>query len=275
MIAQTPDDRFFSALPIVATLPNDPPENLVGVVMRAGFTLVANGSKPRQPVPSSDQALVSLTLATINEPGAPQSDMVPEKERIDVIVKGHINGGAINSGLVRIDGQVVRKRNDPPADDPDQDIATDLDKHLFGLHSAREEGRHPGPLGSTVPAEPDYHPRVNNAYRRSAGFVAPPLTAALSPGALVEIFQNADGNGSAYRFTLPTDTFTARLRVATGHCPDQPARWAIREAMPLPADTLVVDPDTHTAHMVWRTTWSAEQYGPAQRRAIQIKRNEA
>ncbi len=274
MITRLPDDTHFDAMAINATIGHPVERDVFGVVMRAGYILQSTVSGVRLPVLTDDVSLKSLTVAGDEAPGTPEPDLAAEKERIDIIVLGHVDPGAgVNSGRVDIEGIQRRLRENPQSDvDTGTEVPTDLDQHLFGLHGMGEDDRIPD--SSIVNDVATYHPRVNNAYRRSPDFTAPSTTATLPPGAEVTVFQNSTASGTGYRFNLPADEFTAQLRLATGHCPDRPNRWAIFGKQDLVPDTLVVSPDENTAHMVWRCTWAADSFDPAQLRAIQIDRKE-
>lgn len=275
MITRLPDQTHFDAMTLTATVGHPVQRQVFCVVMRAGYDLRDTGSGPRSPELSDDPDLTALTLAGGTAPGAPDPDLTPQKERIDIIVRGHVNPGAgVNSGLVLIDQTQMRRRDDPASDDDSgTEVPTDLDQHLFGVHGMGEGGR--VPASSIVRDVAQYHPRVHNSYRRSAGFTAPPVSAALTPGAEVEIFQNTSQSGAPYRLRLPADAFSAQLRLATGHCPDKPNRWAIFGAQDLVADTLVVTPAANTAHLVWRASWDTNSFDMAALRAVQIDRKES
>ncbi len=278
MITQRPEGPHFDAATIngMARLPM--PQPVLTAILRAGFRTLPSAGGVHEVV--LDPQAAELTTAGPSNPTGAHSDMVTEKHRADIIVEGHVSGTA--GGQVRVNNQIWLSRANGTTDTGDVAKPADVTHNLFGRHGMDEANRLPASgtatlsvttSNGTVRTAP-YHPRLNNSYRRSPGFGAGGLGPSLPPSALVEIYQTADASDTPYQVRLPATTYSARLRIASGHCPDVPRRWAIRQTVEMALDTFVIAPDAGRGHLVWRASWPVASYDPDRLRAIQIQQSE-
>jgi len=250
-------------------------ESLSGViVVKAAYDLVDNGGAQRVMVRSDDIARSAIVYQDVGTSNGNkydlkrEADVALQKARVDIVVKGW--GGAHVQGRVRIDGLRWLFRAAASAGEPDVGI------NLFGWQSRTESPRSGTPAGFVPqPGDrlpPEYGPRFNNFYRRSDGFlsVGDSLAQALPSGKIVDIRTTAEGNDQTYRFRLPDLRLKARLRAWCGDCEDAPKRWCIVETIALVPDTLIVEPDTHTAEILWRGRFDWNAVGDGAWRLAQV-----
>jgi len=230
-------------------------ENFSGViVVKAAYDLIDDGGAQRTMVRSGDAARSAIVY---QDSGTPidegydltrEADIALQKARTDIVVKG--GGGAEVEGHVHIDGTewLLRAATAPS-------ITADVGLNLFGWHSRTEDSRKlsgafvPQP-GDQLP--PGYDATFNNFHRRSAGFT-PTLGDRLPSGKIVVISRKEkNAQPTSYGFVLPDLAMKARLRAWSGDCPDEPKRWGIVATIALSPDTLIVEPATNRAEILWR-----------------------
>lgn len=202
-----------------------------------------------------------------------ESDIAVEKARTDIVVEGFTSGAA--GGVVRVDGTDWLSRSHTAA------AGEDTAGNLFGWQWRSEDPRALSDVVVPQKLPPDYAPVFNNFYRRTTGFGAPGNAAPLPAGGLVEVFRTDTATDTPFAFRLPGITLSARLRVACDDCPDVAPRWRIADVLPMRLDTLVVAPAPDAAHperpqgtaaLLWRATWTWDDYPKDRLRAVQILR---
>jgi len=251
-------------------------ESLSGViVVKAAYDLVDNGGAQRVMVRSSNLERSAIVFQDVGGPAGQgyhlqrEADIALQKARVDIVVTGW--GGSSTHGWVKIDSDDWVSRT--AASSAVGDVAT----NLFGWHSRTDTPRKidtdslfmPQP-GDQLP--PQYAPMFNNFYRRSLGFDVPDAdkTQALPSGKIVDISSTAAGNEKTYSFRLPDLRLKARLRAWCGDCEDAPKRWCIVDTIALIPDTLIVDPDSHTAEILWRGRFDWNAVGDGAWRLAQV-----
>jgi hypothetical protein len=283
MITLLPEPGAYGAT--VVTGPIDTKaERLRGVVvLKAAYNLVPNGAEPLQPQLAAGKAPHAIRMADQGVPKVEngktvgftlqvEADIALEKDRSDIVVEGWVV--ADQGGTLQVNGVTWMTR---AAGAP---VVGDAGQHLFGWHGRNEDKRALGATGwtPTLPADllpPDYTARFNNFHRRSPGFSGVIANTPLPKGGTVQIHRKADQSDVPYRFFLPTEAFSARLRTCSGHCPDRPTRWAIADVVPLVPDTLIINPAANRASVIWRGGWDWAQYPTDSYRAVEILREEA
>lgn len=284
MNIQLPDPRSFAGAVLtgwtVAALGGA--ESLSGaIIVKAAFDLVDQGGPQRVMVRTSDPARSTIVY---RDAGAPiidnkgtsdpaddevigydlerEADIALQKARADIVVEGW--GGTGVEGSVRIDGTQWLFRAANSADAPD------ISRNLFGWHSRTEPPRRTSTAASFMPhpgdeLPPEYGPKFNNFYRRSAGFtsIADDQALALPSGKVVSVVRTEGSADTTYAFRLPDLAIRARLRAWCGDCPDEPKRWCIVDTIDLAPDALIVKPAAHRAQILWRNRfdWTAVPEG--------------
>lgn len=215
------------------------------------------------------------------------SDIALQKARADIAVQGWGGNGTAVSGQVTVDGSVWFSRAANAHDTDDDHGLKDIKANLFGWHARSEEGRKldvPGTFKSAFPEEPgdvpdtlppEFVPKFNNFYRRNPGtFTSIPAAQAqvLPSGKTVRVSRKENGAETIYAFALPELGMKARLRAWCGDCPDRPERWCIKGMIALAADTLVVDPVSNRAEILWRGrfNWNGADGKPVEWRLAQV-----
>jgi len=278
MNLQLPDAKSFGGAVLTGWTVASPggAESLSGViVVKAAYDLVDTGGLHRVMVRSTD---ANRSVIIYQDSGAPiadgynlqrEADIALQKARVDIVVKGW--GGAGVEGEVRIDGVQWLSRAAASAG------PADLALNLFGWHSRSENPRRTGTAEDFIPQPndqlpPEYGPKFNNFYRRSAGFsaIADHLARALPSGKVVGIFRTVSDTEISYSFVLPALAMKARLRAWCGDCADEPKRWTIVDTINLGPDTLIVDPVSHTAEILWRGQFNWNAVADGQWRLAQV-----
>jgi hypothetical protein len=185
-----------------------------------------------------------------------EADIALEKARTDIVVEGYRFG--TTDGAVVVDGApwMIRAATTP--------LGLDTSRNLFGYQPRLDDDRAIPVAADFVPAAgdklpPEYSGIFNNFYWRSDDFTTP-LNRNLSPlpsTGQVDIFKAADLSGDAYSFTLPDLDLTARYRFHDGTLPDHAHCWRTTELGAMRPDTLIVEPDTNRATILWRVNWDA------------------
>ena len=266
MIARLPDPGFYGATVVVGRSAAAPAVK-AAVVLRAVYDLRPDGLGPRRPELAEDPAAYAVRMADRN---GIEADIAVEKTWPDLAVRGFVTMG--KGGTIRVGSELWAWR------EPLAAMTGDSESHLFGWHGRDEEGRalsdkdwRQNPEKTGLPT--GYEASFNNFRRRSLGFFGVSDARRLPRGAVVTVHRRRSEDGESYAFRLPASRFAARLRWWSGHCPDQPRRWAAAN-LPLAADTLIVDPAGNRATLLWRGNWNW-QAQPAERwRAVEILEEE-
>lgn len=215
------------------------------------------------------------------------SDIALQKARVDIAVAGWGGNGAAISGQVRIDNAIWLSRASNAHETDDDHGLKDIKANLFGWHARGEDGRKldvpdtfepkfpelPTDVPDTLP--PKYVPVFNNFFRRNTpafSAIAVSQAQALPSGKTVKVTQTSSGSDTVFSFVLPQLAMKARLRAWCGDCPDKPERWCIKQMIALTPDTLIIDPVTRRAEILWRGRfgWNGPDGVPVAWRQAQV-----
>lgn len=246
-------------------------------ILKAVYDLIADGSAPRRAVLRDDPAACKIAtgdkgteiVVGTNVVGfelEEEADIALAKARCDLVVKGYLTFGAGGAVFVNAVRRSVRAAISP--------VTGDMNDNLFGWHGRDERFRAWDNDSNGNPVRIGTDAQINNFHRRSFGFTQPSPLSALPPAAVVTVHKTEAEDGDSYSFRLPADRFTARLRFASGHCPDKPGRWAIHGPLPMVADTMIADPDHDRLTLLWRVSWPWTAVRPDQLRRVDILREE-
>jgi hypothetical protein len=176
-----------------------------------------------------------------------EHDLAAFKPEGDVLVLGFTTGGGPST--VRVANQTWFSRNVAAAD-PD----------LFGWQPRDQnprlcEGAFPPndsdyPLGSPLPG--GFNNLYYNGYRRDARQVA---AVPYVPAAAAILLTRA---GTSYGFTLGDEMIGAQVFFYPGTGPDEACNWR-RHTIPMPLDTLVIEPEHNRCYTLWRGVWGLDE----------------
>jgi len=270
-------------------------ESIGSVVLRAAYTLNPAGGSHWTMTPAPDGSPWDLRLADSvdnlpdpdAEPPEPpveaqvraEADIAPYKPLADIAVEGYMaNADAADTHLQvnGVDWLSRQTSSSAPAGSAD---LWERGQNLFG-YQPRSASPRAGEIGdgesSSVPSPPvsidwfaDFHNRAMNFHRRGGGFTANTgaITSTLDPGQTVRIVRDSN---TLFSLTLAFSRLSAMVCHWCGDGPDQAPYWKRFRLGPLRADTLILQPDSQRAAVLWRGTWPWDLVPADRYRAIRI-----
>jgi hypothetical protein len=180
--------------------------------------------------------------------GAPryEHDLVAVKPHGDLVVLGMASAPGVLRA--RVDGAVWLTRTLPAADPPEK-AAFGWERRDAGprkADAAFPEDEDAYPLPEALPA--GFQDRFYNGYLRSAVSVP---RGHLPANAQIRLERDSV---PVYAFRLRGDAPAATVFHHAGAGPDEEGGWSATP-VPMPLDTLVVEPEAHRCYAVWRGVW--------------------
>jgi hypothetical protein len=220
------------------------------VLLKRTYTITPSNTEPETGAVLPTTALPVFVQDQFTSDGSMllyEYDLESYKPEGDVVVLGFVGGTGTVS--VQVHNQVWLRRT----------LAAG-DTHLFGWHlrsdePRRSEGAFPlddaqYPLPNPLPS--DFNNRYYNGYRRGVNLLNPVPYVPVGVPVLIE------RSDTRYGFRLGSEVVTARYSYYPGTGPDDDCRWR-HQTVPMPLDTLVIEPDANRCYAVWRGVWDFDE----------------
>lgn len=253
-------------------------ETVGSIVVKAAYRLTTADETNWTMRPEDDPELWKPRLKDVINTGESfESDLAIHKPRVDIAVEQFADYD--DTAELRVDGSMwLSRAKSTPSPDDELD-KRDLDNHLFGYQPrhvgarADDHGNVPAPTNPPTPVAleriANYRNAALNFYRRrdDAESQEAIIATELANGQLIQIVKNGD---IVFSLTLMLPTISAMVCHWCGDGPDEAPYWKRFRLGPLRADTLILEPDSQRAAVLWRGTWPWDLVPADRYRAIRI-----
>ena len=231
-----------------------------------------------------------------------ESDLSVFKPEPDIIVQGYRQVDSANTLHVTEPGaspSLWYERDigagssaDIDLDLEDEEIADiDANTNLFGWQPRQINPRKTEGTITTTPSDPDellgtpyedvifswssFNNRFFNAYRRDF-YKRGGIENEIASGAIVDIerrypLSDASPTTNNYLFTLENLSISGKIFLHDGRGADKPGHWCCKSITDIHLDTLIVNPDSDTASVLWRGVWDFNLYPIENYRQLEVK----